>query len=142
MIIEISFCISSKRFIIYEAVCLFYIPSPYTRGHIAHTSYHITWNGMNHSSGHLVPSLWDLHMYYLLRPILFPNLLLFFSDYALRTSPGTFSILHPKVYVLWKMARNQTSISTLVRLLMLYIVDIEDALDSGTTAGCTTLQSD
>ena len=27
-----------------------------------------------YSSGHLVPSLWDLHMFYLLGPILFPNL--------------------------------------------------------------------
>ena len=31
------------------------------------------------SSGHLVPSLWELHMFYLLRPILFPNLSLFFQ---------------------------------------------------------------
>ena len=30
-----------------------------------------------YSSGHLVPSLWDLHMFYLLRPMLFPNLPLF-----------------------------------------------------------------
>ena len=29
-------------------------------------------------SGHLVPFLWDLHMLYLLRQILFPNLSLFF----------------------------------------------------------------
>ena len=34
--------------------------------------------GDAYSSGHLVPSLWDLHMFYLLRPILFPNLSLFF----------------------------------------------------------------
>ena len=27
--------------------------------------------GDNYSSGHLVPCLWDLHMFYLLRPILF-----------------------------------------------------------------------
>ena len=33
---------------------------------------------LTYSSGHLVPSIWDLHMYYLLRPILFPNLSLFF----------------------------------------------------------------
>ena len=33
--------------------------------------------GDAYSSGHLVPSLWDLHMFYLLRPILFPNLSLF-----------------------------------------------------------------
>ena len=31
-----------------------------------------------YSSGHLVPSLWDLHMFYLLIPILFPNLSLFY----------------------------------------------------------------
>ena len=31
-----------------------------------------------YSSGHLVPSLFDLHMFYLLIPILFPNLSLFF----------------------------------------------------------------
>ena len=29
------------------------------------------WQGTLTSSGHLVPSLWDLHMFYLLRPILF-----------------------------------------------------------------------
>ena len=34
--------------------------------------------GDAYSSGHLFPSLWDLHMFYLLRPILFPNLSLFF----------------------------------------------------------------
>ena len=34
--------------------------------------------GDAYSSGHLVPSLGDLHMFYLLRPILFPNLSLFF----------------------------------------------------------------
>ena len=33
--------------------------------------------GDAYSSGHLVPSLWDLHMFYLLRQILFPNLSLF-----------------------------------------------------------------
>ena len=44
------------------------------------------------SSGHLVPSLWDLHMFYLLRPILFPNFFIF-TDYVLRKSLGTFSIL-------------------------------------------------
>ena len=33
--------------------------------------------GGAYSSGHLVPSLWDLHMFYLLRPILFLNLSLF-----------------------------------------------------------------
>ena len=33
--------------------------------------------GDAYSSRHLVPSLWDLHMFYLLRPILFPNLSLF-----------------------------------------------------------------
>ena len=32
------------------------------------------------SSGCLVPFLWDLHMFYLLRPILFPNLSLFFRS--------------------------------------------------------------
>ena len=32
-------------------------------------------SAFSHYSGHLVPSLWDLHMFYLLRPILFPNLL-------------------------------------------------------------------
>ena len=35
---------------------------------------------------------WDLHIFYLLRPILFPNLY-FLLDYSLRTSLGTFSIL-------------------------------------------------
>ena len=44
------------------------------------------------SSGHLVPSLWDLHMFYLLRPILF-ELVVILPDYALRISLGTFSIL-------------------------------------------------
>ena len=34
--------------------------------------------GDAYSSGHLVPSPWDLHMFYLLRPIPFPNLSLFF----------------------------------------------------------------
>ena len=46
-----------------------------------------------YSSGHLVPSLWDLHMFYLMRPILFPNSSLIFPDYALRISLRTFSIL-------------------------------------------------
>ena len=47
------------------------------------------------SSGHLVPSLWDLHMFYLLRPILFrtcryftglcsSNIPRYFLDYAYR----------------------------------------------------------
>ena len=44
------------------------------------------------TSGHLVPSLWDLHMFYLLRPILFSELVIS-PDYALRISLGTFSIL-------------------------------------------------
>ena len=34
--------------------------------------------GDAYSSGHLVPSLWDLHIFYFLRPIVFPNLSLFF----------------------------------------------------------------
>ena len=34
--------------------------------------------GDAYPSGLLVPSLWDLHMFYLLRPSLFPNLSLFF----------------------------------------------------------------
>ena len=32
-------------------------------------------SAFSYYSGHLVPSLWDLHMFYFLRPILFPNLL-------------------------------------------------------------------
>ena len=44
-------------------------------------------------SGHLVPSLWDLHIFYLLRPILFSELVVISPDYALRISLGTFSIL-------------------------------------------------
>ena len=43
--------------------------------------------------GHLVPSLWNWHVFYLLRPIPLPNLSLIFPDYALRISLGTFSIL-------------------------------------------------
>ena len=50
--------------------------------------------GDAYSSGHLVPSLWDLHMFYLLRPILFrtchyfsglcfPNIPRYFLDFAL-----------------------------------------------------------
>ena len=35
----------------------------------------------------------ELHKFYLLRPILFPNLSFFSGLYALRKSPGTFSIL-------------------------------------------------
>ena len=35
--------------------------------------------GDAYSSGHLVPSLWDLHMFYLLIPIFFPNLPLFYG---------------------------------------------------------------
>ena len=46
-----------------------------------------------YSSGHLLPSLWDLHIFYLLRPILFFELVITFPDYALRISLGTFSIL-------------------------------------------------
>ena len=49
--------------------------------------------GDAYSSGHLVPSLWDLHMFYLLRPILFrtcryvsglqsPNIPRYFLDFA------------------------------------------------------------
>ena len=45
--------------------------------------------GDAYSSGHLVPSLWDLHMFYLLRPILFPELVVILPDYALRISFGT-----------------------------------------------------
>ena len=37
--------------------------------------------------------IWDLHMFYLLRPIIFPNLSWFFPDYSLWTSLSTFSIL-------------------------------------------------
>ena len=37
--------------------------------------------------------IWDLHMFYLLRPILFPNLSLLFADHSLRTSLGALSIL-------------------------------------------------
>ena len=50
--------------------------------------------GDAYSSGHLVPSLWDLHMFYLLRPILFrtcryfaglcsSNIPRYFLDFAL-----------------------------------------------------------
>ena len=48
--------------------------------------------GNAYSSRHLVPSLWDLHMFYLLRPILFRTCY-FSPDYVLRISLGTFSIL-------------------------------------------------
>ena len=48
--------------------------------------------GDAYASGHLVPSHFGLDMFYLLRPILFPTLSLF-SDYALRSSFGNFSIL-------------------------------------------------
>ena len=52
--------------------------------------------GDAYSSGHLVPSLWDLHMFYLLRPILFrtcryltgicsSNIPRYFLDFALYT---------------------------------------------------------
>ena len=51
--------------------------------------------GDAYSSGHLVPSLWDLHMFYLLRPILFrpcryftglcsSNIPRYFLDFPLR----------------------------------------------------------
>ena len=51
-------------------------------------------NQFTYSSGHLVPSLWDLHMFYLLRPILFrtfryftglcsSNIPRYFLDFAL-----------------------------------------------------------
>ena len=49
--------------------------------------------GDAYSSGHLVPSLWDLHMFYLLRLILFRTCHYFSPDHALRISLGTFSIL-------------------------------------------------
>ena len=49
--------------------------------------------GDAYSSGHLVPSLWDLYLFFLLRPILFSELVIF-PDCALRISLGTFSILH------------------------------------------------
>ena len=53
------------------------------------------------SSGHLVPSLWDLHMFYLLRPILCQtcryftglcssNIPRYFLDFALRDTKQTF----------------------------------------------------
>ena len=48
--------------------------------------------GDAYSSWHLVPSLWDLHMFYLLRPILFRTCR-YLLDYALRISLGTFPIL-------------------------------------------------
>ena len=47
--------------------------------------------------------IWDLHMFFFLRPIFFPNLSLFFRtvgifpDYAIRIFPGTFSILLEKM---------------------------------------------
>ena len=52
-----------------------------------------------YSSGHLVPSLWDLHMFYLLRPILFrtcryftglcsSNIPRYFLDFACGTFPS------------------------------------------------------
>ena len=49
--------------------------------------------GDAYSSGHLVPSLWDLHMFYLLIPILSRTCRNFSPEYALRISLGTFSIL-------------------------------------------------
>ena len=49
--------------------------------------------GDAYSSGHLVPSLSDLYMFYLLRQILFSELVVISPDYALRISLGTFSIL-------------------------------------------------
>ena len=44
--------------------------------------------GDAYTSGHLVPSLWDLHLFYLLRPILFGTCR-HFTDYALLISLGT-----------------------------------------------------
>ena len=56
--------------------------------------------GDAYSSGHLVPSLWDLHMFYLLRPILFPKLSLFYRtmlfDYPSVLS--RFCLTHIKVF--------------------------------------------
>ena len=51
------------------------------------------YSSVQNDSGHLVPSLWDLHMFYLLRPILFYRSCRIFPDYALRISLGTFSTL-------------------------------------------------
>ena len=60
------------------------------------------------SSGHLVPSLWDLHMFYLLRPVLFRTCR-YLPDCALRVSVGAFSILlfHTfKINYLWTKFQN------------------------------------
>ena len=52
-------------------------------------------------SGHLVPSLWDLHIL-LVETNLFSELVVIFPDYALRISLGTFSILLRIVPLLWR----------------------------------------
>ena len=72
--------------------------------------------GDAYSSGHLVPSLWDLHMFYLLRPILFRNLS-FFPDYALRISLGTFLIL---LRLTFQGGENLVEIIVFIALIVLY----------------------
>ena len=67
---------------------------------------------------------WDLHMFYLLRPILFRTCRHFSPDYALRISLGTFSILlvcknsalsEVQMYVLESlMTRNNTFVATVI----------------------------
>ena len=63
------------------------------------------------SSGHLVPSLWDLHMFYLLRPILFrtcryftglcsSNISRYFFDFALPFSRFRYAFLWPLRWLL------------------------------------------
>ena len=81
--------------------------------------------GDAYSSGHLVPSLWDLHMVYLLRPILFrtcryfsglcsSNIPRYFLDFALkRVQSKQLSIQHQVILLIIKIGYDFISIREL-----------------------------
>ena len=78
--------------------------------------------GDAYSSGHLVTSLWDLHMFYLLRQILFPNLSLLFRTMLFEYP----SVLSPFCLTLFYMA-------CLIRCVNSYILHIYLQLFPGNT---------
>ena len=79
--------------------------------------------GAAYSSGHLVPSLLDLHMFHLLRPILFRTGR-YLSDYALRISLGTFSILPFITCDIQKNVTNERFIDCLQHQIVTYYYNV------------------
>ena len=88
--------------------------------------------GDAYSSGHLVPSLWDLHMFYLLRPILFrtcryftglcsSNIPRYFLDFAHKTS--LWEALHQINLILWFFGFKTCKDNSYVNKLKLFITE-------------------